>query len=68
MAQRTREVNGFHFDPDTKYDIAWDDEPSSDDFDSDECHDCAYGDSTSDGTTTEDEETGMQIEFQLASS
>ena len=58
LAQRNRQVNGFHFDPPAEHDILWSDEPTSDDYDSDDVHDHAYGDSTSDGTTTEDELTG----------
>ena len=46
---------GYAFDPDKKDDIKRDDEYSSDDFPSDEEHEFAYGDSSSDGTDTEGE-------------
>ena len=61
LAQRRREVHGFHYDPLPEDDVKWAEEFSSDDCDSSDQHDVAYGDSTSDGTTTEDETTGRYI-------
>lgn len=58
LAQRRREVLGFHFDPLEDDDIKWEEEFSTDDFDSSDDHDYAFGDSTTDGTTTEDMTTG----------
>ena len=55
---------GFHFDPLQEDDIKWEEEFSSDDFDSSDQHEFAYGDSTTDGTTTEDMSTGKCIQKQ----
>ena len=52
-SQRRREVYGFHFDPSQYEDIARDEEYSSADYDTDDIHDYAYGDSTDDGETTD---------------
>lgn len=54
MAQRKRQLNGFHYDVTTAEDIAREDEYSSADYDSDEQHSVAFGDST-DNETTDDE-------------
>lgn len=54
LAKRRRETLGFN-EEDEQGDIKFEEEFCSSDYDSDDLHEAAFGDNTTDGVTTDDE-------------